>query len=52
MDACQSVEREIDKVLSKFSDIDRQTSDTLNELLKLIENIKQELSEGIGLSVV
>ena len=46
MDACQAVEREIDKVLTKFSDIDRQTADNLTDLLKLIDNVKQELVDG------
>merc|ERR1711963_908846 len=45
MDACQAVEREIDKVLSKFVDIDRQTADNLTDLLKLIDNVRQDLAE-------
>lgn len=46
MDACFSVEREIEKVLSKFSEIDRQTADSIQELLLYVENIKEELEEG------
>ena len=46
MDACLAVEREIDKVLGKFRDIDRQSSGTLTELLQHIEVIRQELQES------
>ena len=47
MDACLAVEREIDKVLTKFADIDRHATSTLQELLAYVQGIKQELHEGM-----
>ena len=46
MDACQSVERELDKVTNKFRGIEAHTSHTLQDLISHVNNIKQELAEG------
>ena len=46
MEACLAVEREVDKVLAKFNDVDKQTVNTINNLVSQIENIKEELIEG------
>ena len=55
MEACLAVEREIEKVLGKFNDIDRHAINTLQDLLNHVQGIKQDLGEGTGsfsLSVV
>lgn len=46
MDACLAVEREIDKVLGRFNDIEQNASKTLQELLNHIKEIRQDLIEG------
>ena len=46
MDPCLAVEREIDKVLTKFDDISGQSSESLDDLLNHIQGIKRELEEG------
>ena len=46
MDACLAVEREIDKVLSKFEEVGSQSGVNLEELLSQIQGIKKELEEG------
>jgi len=43
MDAVTSVGKEIDKVLSKFSSLDRHSVDTLSELIQQLNNLKQDL---------
>jgi len=45
MDACLAVERDIDKVISKFDEISTQTSNQLDDLLVYVNNIKKELEE-------
>ena len=46
MESCVAVEKEIEKVLSKFSYIDKHTANCFQELLTYIEGIKRELVEG------
>ncbi|XP_013415878.1 protein RMD5 homolog A [Lingula anatina] len=43
MDACQAVEREVDKVLSKFNSLEQQTTKTLSDLISSIQGIQAEL---------
>ncbi|KAI4459762.1 macrophage erythroblast attacher-related [Holotrichia oblita] len=42
MDACNAVEREVDRVLSKFGGINEHASRTLSGLITYIENLKKE----------
>ncbi|XP_043273816.1 E3 ubiquitin-protein ligase RMND5A isoform X2 [Venturia canescens] len=46
MEACNIVERELDKVLSKLTDINNQASIVLTDLINHIENLKKELEEA------
>lgn len=41
-----AVERELDKVLSKFSSLQDHSSRNLEELIASIQNIQRELNEG------
>lgn len=42
MDACMAVDREIDKVLSKFGDIRQSYNDVLQQLIDNLENVKND----------
>ncbi|XP_022097753.1 protein RMD5 homolog A-like [Acanthaster planci] len=44
MDACLSVQKEVDKVLGKFEGIKTHSARTLEELIDSLNNIKHELS--------
>lgn len=46
MDACCAVEREVDRVLSKFGSINEHASRILTELISYIESLKLELETG------
>lgn len=46
MDACTAVEREVDKVLSKFSGINDHAVRTLNDITTNVEALKNELDSG------
>lgn len=46
MDACCAVEREVDKVLSKFSTINEHADRVISDLIVYIENLKKELENG------
>lgn len=46
MEACNTVERELDKVLLKFTDINEQAGAVLQDLIDEIEALKRELDEG------
>lgn len=46
MDAVLAVEREVDKVLSKFGDIRRGFSDGIQDLIDNLENMKNDLLEN------
>lgn len=43
MDACIAVEREVDKVLSKFENVRHNYSEGLQELIDSLESIKSDL---------
>lgn len=43
MDACIAVEREVDKVLSKFENVRHNYSEVLQELIDSLETIKSDL---------
>lgn len=45
MDACQAVEREVDKVLAKFKGYSQHTAKALDELSSHIQGLKSELEE-------
>ncbi|XP_076057536.1 required for meiotic nuclear division 5 protein souji isoform X2 [Oratosquilla oratoria] len=45
MDACTAVERDIDKVLSKFTAFSEHSSNTLTNLRSDIENLKREIDQ-------
>lgn len=54
MDACLAVEREVDKVLSKFGNIRQSFNDVLQELIDNLESIKNGLptnSDGKMLTI-
>ncbi len=42
MDSCLGVEREVDKVLSKFSGINEHANKVLEDAANNVENLKQE----------
>lgn len=46
MEACNAVEREVDKVLLKFGAINDHADTTLRDLVNHIESLKKELEEG------
>jgi len=46
MESCYSVEKELEKLLSKFSYIDKHTANSLQELLTYVDGVKRELIEG------
>jgi hypothetical protein len=46
MDACLAVEKEIDRVLSKFGDINENTGRILNDLITHIDRLKTDLESG------
>lgn len=46
MDACLAVEKEVQKVSTKFSSANDNASKNLNDLINYINDIKQELTEG------
>lgn len=46
MEACLAVEKEVDKVFSKFTGINEHASRTLNDLIVQIGNLKSELQNG------
>ncbi|KAL5017184.1 hypothetical protein ScPMuIL_006773 [Solemya velum] len=48
MDACLAVEREVDKVSSKFVSLRDHTENTVDELSSSIESIRNELNEVPG----
>ena len=46
MEACLAVEKDVDKVLSKFGAINEHSKRVLTELVTQIENLKAELQNG------
>lgn len=46
MDATESVEKEIDKVITKFTDIKNQSNLIINDINCVLEVCKQKLSES------
>jgi hypothetical protein len=46
MDACTGVEKEVDKVLSKFGGINDHADRTLGDLCTHIESLKNSIEEG------
>jgi len=46
MESCYAVEKELEKLLSKFSYIDKHTANSLQELLTYVDGVKRELIEG------
>ena len=46
MDACAAVEKEVDKVLNKFRDAERISSNNLDELLQNLSDVQEELQQG------
>ncbi|KAI5706554.1 hypothetical protein M8J75_009310 [Diaphorina citri] len=45
MDACMNVEKEVDKVLSKFSDIQDHAQRTVDDTAQYVANLKNELDQ-------
>ena len=46
MEACASVEKEVDKILNKFGDTNVNAGSTLEDILHYINGIREELLEG------
>lgn len=46
MDACNAVEREVDKVLSKFGAINDHAETVLCDLINHIQSLKKDIDEG------
>ena len=46
MEACNAVEREVDKVLSKFGAINEHAEAVLRDLINHIQFLKKDLEEG------
>lgn len=47
MDSCLGVEREVDRVLSKFNSINEHANRVLEETSNHVENLRQEFEIGI-----
>lgn len=47
MEACLAVEKDVEKVLSKFTSINDHTQRVLLELIDQINSLKQELQNGM-----
>jgi hypothetical protein len=46
MEACNAVEREVDKVLSKFGSINEHADRVLRDVANNIEELKKEFEDG------
>lgn len=46
MDSCQAVEKEIDKVIQKFSAIESHSSRVIDDIISYIEQLKSSIAEG------
>ena len=46
MESCLSVQRELDKVETKFTGLHDHYSNTIDDFISSIENIRRELAEG------
>lgn len=46
MDSCQAVEKEIDKVIQKFSGIQSHSTRVLDDAISYIEQLKSSIEEG------
>ena len=46
MESCLSVERELDKVLTKFTGLHDHSVNTIEDFISAVENIRRELAEG------
>lgn len=46
MDSCLAVEREVDKILAKFTGLNGHSEKLFDELITSIRNIQNELSSG------
>jgi predicted S18 family serine protease len=46
MEACVAVEKEIDKILSKFASIRENGSKNIEETIEFLSSIKPELEQG------
>lgn len=46
MEACNAVEKEVDKVITKFSGIQENSDKTLRDLTNHIEAIKKKIDES------
>lgn len=46
MEACNAVEREVDKVLSKFGGINEHAERVLQDITGNIDSLKKELESG------
>ena len=47
MESCLAVEKELDRVLSKFNGLQDHSSKNLEELITSIQNVQRELNEGM-----
>lgn len=47
MEACTAVEKEIDKILSKFSSIKNYGIRNIEETIEFLSSIKPELEQGM-----
>lgn len=46
MEACNAVEREVDKILLKFGVVNEHAETVLQDLINHIESLKKEFAEG------
>ena len=46
MDAVNSIEKEIEKVVSKFNYVDKHTANSLQELIATLDGVKKRFEEG------
>lgn len=51
MEACLAVEKEVDRVLSKFTGINDHAKRVLADLVVQIQNLKEEYQHGINLII-
>lgn len=46
MDSCESVEKEIDKVIKKFTDVKDNSVETINEIISVISVLLNSLGKS------
>lgn len=46
MEACESVEKEVDRVMKKFTEIKEQSSKEISDIIELVESAKKSIDNN------